>query len=129
MAKVSRFEDLICWQKAHELENLVYKLTQKGTFVNDFGLKDQINRATGSAMDNIAEGFGRGSNKEFINFLIIARASAVEVQSQSYRAFDRKHIDKIEFELIYQKAYEVIGLVTNFINYLKENINRTYRKN
>jgi len=76
MATIERFQDIICWQKARELENVIYRLTSSESFAKDYGLKDQINRATGSVMDNIAEGFGRGGNKEFANFLMISRASA-----------------------------------------------------
>jgi four helix bundle protein len=95
MATVKRFEDLACWKKARELENYVYGLTQKGTFKIDFELRGQIHKSTGSAMDNISEGFGRGSNREFVNFLIIANGSATEAKSQIYRALDRRHIRQL----------------------------------
>jgi four helix bundle protein len=119
MATIHKFEDLDVWKKARELENRIFSLTKKDNFAKDYGLKDQINRSSGSVMDNIAEGFGRGSNTEFINFLIISRGSATEVQSQLYRAVDRNYIDSTTFDEVYQKAALTSASLTNFINYLK----------
>lgn len=99
MATVKRFEDLVIWQKARKLSIEIYELTRRGTFAKDFSLKDQINRATGSVMDNIAEGFGRMGKQEFIRFLATSKSSANEVQSQLYRAVDRKHISIEEFTI------------------------------
>lgn len=118
---VKRFEELVCWQKAREVEMTVYQFTLKGSFAKDFGLKDQINRSTGSVMDNIAEGFGRSSRKEFINFLVIARGSAHEVLSQLYRAETRQHVSREAFKLLYGQTDHTIALITNFISYLKAN--------
>lgn len=119
MAAIDRFQDLKCWQKARELENLVFQQTLFGVLSKDYGLKDQINRATGSVMDNIAEGFGRGGNKEFIHFLIISRASAYEVQSQLHRAKDRNYLDSTQFNTLFDKSNEVIASVAAFITYLR----------
>lgn len=119
MAKIDRFEDLQCWQRARELENTVYGISTVGSFSKDYSLKDQINRASGSIMDNIAEGFGRGGNKEFVHFLIISRASAFEVQSQLYRALDRKHLDAAQFKEVLEKTNQVISVISGFINYLR----------
>jgi four helix bundle protein len=119
MATIHKFEELAVWKMARELENKVFDITLKDNFSKDYGLKDQINRSTGSVMDNIAEGFGRGSNTEFINFLIMSRGSTSEVQSQLYRAMDRKYINSDIFDEIYQKAGQTSGSITNFINYLK----------
>jgi four helix bundle protein len=119
MATIHKFEELDVWKKARELENIVFDLTIKDGFCKDFGLKDQINRSSGSIMDNIAEGFGRGSNTEFINFLLYSRGSASEVQSQLYRAMDRKYINPSVFDDAYQKAGLTAASLTNFINYLK----------
>ncbi|MBX2927842.1 MAG: four helix bundle protein [Saprospiraceae bacterium] len=78
-----KIEDIEAWNKARALAKQVWEVSNQGSFVRDFSLKDQINRAAGSVMDNIAEGFGRGGNKEFSNFLSIARGSAQEVKSQT----------------------------------------------
>ena len=75
MVKIERFEDLISWQKAHELNRLVYKISANGTFAKDFGLRDQIRRASISIMSNIAEGFESGGDKEFAQFLSNAKGS------------------------------------------------------
>ncbi|MGC3978674.1 MAG: four helix bundle protein [Paludibacteraceae bacterium] len=88
MATIKRFEDLEVWQKARGVCKLVKTLTEKENFSKDFSLKDQIKRSSGSAMDNIAGGFERDGNKEFINFLTISKGSAGEVRSQAYRAYD-----------------------------------------
>ena len=92
MATIQNFEDLKVWQKARLLCKEVFSLTSVGSLSKDFALKDQINRSTGSIMDNIAEGFGRKGNLEFINFLTYSCGSACECKSQLYRAFDRNHI-------------------------------------
>ncbi|MER2598994.1 MAG: four helix bundle protein [Caldilineales bacterium] len=78
MPLISRFEDLIAWQKARVLTNKVYELTNRGEFARDFALRNQIRRAASSVMHNIAEGFDAGSDPEFIRFLKIARRSASE---------------------------------------------------
>lgn len=93
MATVTKFEDLEVWILARDQAKEIYKLTQSPNFSKDFDLKNQINAAAGSTMDNIAEGFERFSNKEFAQFLIISKGSNGEVRSQLYRAFDRNHID------------------------------------
>ena len=90
MAKFNRFEDILAWQKAREIANDIYDITEEERFSKAFTLKDQILRASLSIMLNIAEGFGRRSNKEFIHFLVIAHGSASEIQSGLYIALDRK---------------------------------------
>jgi len=101
MAKIERFEDLQSWQKARQLANLIYDLTEHSKFSKDFRLSGQIQDAAGSVMHNIAEGFDSGTNPEFIRFLKIARRSASEVQSELYLALDRKYIsqDKLSISL------------------------------
>jgi four helix bundle protein len=89
MATIQNFEDLKVWQKSRELCQLIFELVTTGKFVKEFALIYQINRSSGSVMDNIAEGFGRLGNNEFINFLTYANASALECKSQLYRSFDR----------------------------------------
>ena len=120
MATIKKFEDLEVWQKARILENKIFPLTETGKFSKDFKLKDQINDATGSAMDNIAEGFGRGSRLEFIQFLTVARGSASEVQSQLYRASDRKYISTEQFQELYNLANEICKMITGFVEYLNK---------
>lgn len=93
MATIQRFEDLQSWQKARQLANAVYDLTDQPGFAKDFKLRDQIRDAAGSVMHNIAEGFDSGTDPEFIRFLKIARRSASEVQSELYLALDRKYIN------------------------------------
>lgn len=90
--KVERFEDLIAWQKARQLTADIYQVTSKGDFSKDFGLRDQIRRASVSVMSNIAEGFDRGSRGEFHQFLVVAKASCAEVRSQLYVALDVGYI-------------------------------------
>jgi four helix bundle protein len=99
VATFKSFTEIKAWQKARELSKEIFELTTKGSFAKDFGLKDQINRATGSIMDNIAEGNGRGSKHEFVNFLSYSEGSASETISQLYRALDRKHITAEEFDI------------------------------
>lgn len=88
MAQISKFEDLIAWQKARTLTRDIYLITQQGAFSKDFGLSNQMQRATVSIMSNIAEGYERGTRNEFYRFLSIAKASCVELRSQLYIAFD-----------------------------------------
>lgn len=97
MAKVERFEDVIAWQKARELTSLIYNLTKEGHFSRDFGLRDQIRRASVSVMSNIAEGFDRSNPNEFHQFLVIAKGSCAEVRAQLYVASDAKLISKEQF--------------------------------
>ncbi len=102
-----KFEDLIFWQKARELTRLVYSYSKNGGFQKDFELKDQIRRASVSTMANIAEGFGRGGNKEFIQFLFVAKGSLSETQSHLYVALDQEYIDDKKFKTAYDKAAEI----------------------
>src|SRR5450759_4009607 len=92
--QIDRFEDLEIWQEARALCNSVFEITSVSPFCSDFKFKDQIRASSGSVMDNIAEGFERGGNKEFIQFLSIAKGSCGETRSQSYRAFDYKYINQ-----------------------------------
>lgn len=118
MATIKKFEELEIWQLARRLAVKIYVLTEKDLFVKDFGFKDQIKRATGSVMDNIAEGFGRGGNREFINLLSIAIGSCNEVQSQLHRAQDWKYITAEEFGECYKLTETIISKSGKFISYL-----------
>ncbi len=114
-----RFEELAFWQQARELTRLIYGLTAKNGFVKDYGLKDQIQRAAVSVMSNIAEGFSRGSNVEFLRFLFIAKGSLSEVQSQLYVALDLAYISQDEFRQVYAKADQVAKTMNAFIQAVK----------
>jgi len=117
--KIKRFEDIIAWGKARELVKEIYKLTDRsGGFKLDYSLKDQIRRAAVSSMSNTAEGFARKSDKEFANFLNIARGSVAEVQSQLYVALDLGYIGEDEFNEVYGLAEETSRLLKNFQRYL-----------
>jgi four helix bundle protein len=97
MATFSRLEDIQVWQKARQLTRQVYEATSNGRFAQDYGLRNQIQRASISIMANIAEGFGRRSDKEFANFLNMAHGSATEVQSHLYVALDLSYISESTF--------------------------------
>lgn len=116
---VSRFEDIEAWKKARELVRVVYQVTGAGDFVRDFSLKDQIRRAVVSIMSNIAEGFGRDSDRDFRRFLFMASGSVSEVKSQLYVALDAGLIGKEQFDGIYKIADETGRLVGGFIRYLE----------
>ena len=118
--KIQRFEDIEAWQEARKLVNLVYDAIDSNThFKRDFRLTGQMQGAAVSAMSNIAEGFSRRSNREFIQYLFISKSSAAEVQSQLYVAFDRGYLGQDEFKVIYAKAEIVSKLNSGFIKYLK----------
>jgi len=119
MATAKRFEDLEVWKQARILNQEVFKLTCFNEFAKDYSLKDQIKRSSGSVMDNIAEGFERGGNKEFIQFLFIAKGSNGEVKSQLYRALDFKYISQANFDEVYNQTNHIGVLLGNFIKYLK----------
>ena len=116
--KITRFEDIEGWQLARELTRRVYAVAMRGAFAKDFGLRDQITRASGSAMHNIAEGFDGGSNAEFTKFLRYSQRSCSEVQSQLYIALDQTYITQEEFDAIYNQATLTHAKVGGFIRYL-----------
>lgn len=127
MSTISKFEDLEVWQMARHQANELWVVYGSGSFSKDFELRNQISRSSGSVMDNIAEGFERSGNKEFINFLIISKASNGEVRSQLYRAFDRTHIDIIKFEQLKLKCETISKKITSFIKYLKDSDLKGFR--
>lgn len=116
--KIERFEDIEGWKLARELTRMVYDATKGEKFSRDFGLKDQIQRAAGSAMHNIAEGFDGGSDAEFIRFLRYAQRSCTEVKSQLYAALDQDYISDKQFRLIYEQATQTHKCIGGFIRYL-----------
>ena len=123
MAKLSSFEDIIAWQKARELHKVIYSITNNNTnFFKDYGLRDQLRRASVSISSNIAEGFERETTKEFIRFLYIAKASAGECRSQIYLAYDLDYITIEEFNNLKNKISEVSKLISGFIKYLNSTL-------
>lgn len=120
MPTYNSFEELDVWKRARVFAHKFYDVTREGTFSKDFSLKDQINRSSGSVMDNIAEGFERGGNREFITFLGYSKASAGESRSQLYRALDRKHIDEDTFNSLKDEALLISKMISGFMNYLQK---------
>ena len=108
--KIEKFEDLIVWQKAHELAVGIYGLTSREPFCRDFGLRDQIQRSAVSVMSNIAEGFERYSRPEFRQFLSVARGSVAEVRSQLYLARSLQYVDEEDFDRIYSLCKDISNL-------------------
>jgi four helix bundle protein len=92
MAKVKKFEDIQSWKKARDLTKEIYRATLTGSFAKDFGLRDQMRRASVSILSNITEGFERGGDREFLHFLAIAKGSAGELRAQLYVAFDQNYL-------------------------------------
>ena len=122
---MARFEDLRVWKEAKGLAVQVYKTFQKS---RDFGFKDQVQRAAVSAMNNIAEGFERGSDADFIRFLYIAKSSAGEVRSMIYLARELNYVDNASADELIQKSRLVSGSISNFIKYLKTAENSRSKK-
>ena len=114
--KIERFEDIEAWKESRILVRELYFHFKN---VKDFSFRDQIQRAALSIMTNIAEGFDRGTNREFIQFLVIARGSASEVRSILYAASDIGYIDQSSFAQLYQRCITITNLVNGFIRYLR----------
>lgn len=112
MAKIERFEDLEAWKLARELARTVYRVSSVGEFARDFALRDQIRRAAVSILSNIAEGFERGGDKEFLQFLATAKGSCGEVRSQLYVALDQLYIDDEQFKSVSGEALEVSRMIS-----------------
>jgi len=123
MAKAERFEDLIVWQEARPLRKEVYAASKSGLFARDFEMRGQIRDAALSVMDNIAEGFERGSNKEFAQFLNISKGSAGEVRSALYAALNEGYLTGPEFDNLRDRAISVSRRCSKLISYL-QNSNR-----
>lgn len=119
MAKMERFEDIVSWKEARVLNKIIGDLIDGGRFKHNYRLINQIEGSAGSIMDNIAEGFERGGNKEFIQFLYIAKGSCGELRSQLYRAVDRNYITQKEFDNFSVHAMKISSLIQKFITYLE----------
>ena len=120
MAKVKKFEEIQSWKKVRSLTKQIYTATLAGAFAKDFGLRDQIRRAAVSILSNIAEGFERGGDKEFLRFLAIAKGSAGELRAQLYVALDQQYLSQNQFESLSQEAIEISQLISGFMRYLKK---------
>jgi four helix bundle protein len=118
--KIDRFEDLEIWKTSRELCKFVFELTSKEIFNKDFKFRDQIRASSGSTMDNIAEGFERGGNKEFLQFLYISKGSCGETRSQGYRAFDFNYITQVELDKLIVLTVAQSAKTANLIKYLKD---------
>ena len=128
--KIERFEDLKCWQEARRLVNLVYRaIKDSRDFQKDFRLCGQITAAAVSSMSNIAEGFSRRSNNEFIQYLFISKSSSAEVQSEAYVALDQKYITQETFNKVYEQAERVSKLDSGLITYLLKKPNKPNKPN
>lgn len=117
MARVERFENLEAWKLARDVTGDIYRITSSGKFNSDFALRDQIRRATISISSNIAEGFERNGDKEFMQFLTIAKGSCGEVRSQLYLALDQQYISQDEFIAINGKLCETSRIISGLIKY------------
>lgn len=117
--KSKTFEALNVWQDSREFVKSIYELTSSNNFAKDYGLKDQIQRAAVSIMNNIAEGFERNNNKVFVVFLKYSKGSAGEIRSMLYIALDLKYISQSTFDEYYSNVIKIITQISNFIKYLK----------
>ncbi|MGQ0763631.1 MAG: four helix bundle protein [Acidobacteriota bacterium] len=120
MATFKKFEDITAWQRARELTRQIYEITSTNQFSRDFGLKDQIRRASVSIMSNIPEGFERSGTGEFSQFLATAKGSAGEVRSQLYVALDQQYITPDTFKELNSSVTEISKMVAGLMDYLKK---------
>jgi four helix bundle protein len=117
---IKNFEELEIWQDAHALTKAIYQLTRETTFSKDFGLRDQIRRASVSIMSNIAEGFERGGNREFTQFLYIAKGSCGEMRSQLYVAMDQGYVDQKIVDDLLTSLKRLSIMIKHLIDHLKQ---------
>ena len=119
MATISKFEDIDAWQLAREMTKMIYAISNDGAFARDFGLRDQIRRASVSIMSNIAEGFERGGDKEFFQFVSLAKGSSGEVRAQLYVALDAGYIDQQTFSRLSDMATQINRMLAGLMKYLR----------
>lgn len=127
MATFEKFEDINAWGKSRELSREIYFLINNKEFKNDQALVWQIKRSSGSIMDNIAEGYERGGNKEFIQFLAIAKGSSAEVRSQLYRGLDQGLLSKEDMIRLQKLSIEISKMITGLIKYIKSSDYKGYK--
>jgi four helix bundle protein len=119
MATLEQFEELEAWKKARELTKAIYQVSSNGEFARDFGLRDQIRRAAVSIISNIAEGFERDGNKEFLQFLSFAKGSCGEVRAQLYVALDQAYVSAGQFQELIEQTKQVSRLIGGLRKYLQ----------
>lgn len=119
MATITKFEDIEAWQKARELTREIYAISNTGLFAKDYGLREQIRRAAVSVMSNIAEGFERGGDKEFGQFIALAKGSSAEVRAQLYVALDQKYIDQPAFDRLVELTVQINRMLAGLMKYLR----------
>jgi four helix bundle protein len=122
MATAKSFEELDVWKNGKKFTVLIYKVTNSKTFSSDFSLRDQLRRASVSIISNIAEGFERNGNKEFIRFLKIAKGSAGEIRAQLYIAFELDYISNSEFKELYEEINLISKQLSSLITYLRKSV-------
>lgn len=127
MATYTNFEDLEVWKLSREYCNEIYEIIETTSLKNNWKLRDQIDGASGSIMDNIAEGFERGGTKEFIQFLGFSKGSCGETRSQLYRIFDRGFIDENKLKYLVTKSQQISKQINGFIKYLKQTDIKGYK--
>jgi len=120
MSTFRRFEDIEAWQLARALTNRIYDVTSESSFSRDYGLRDQIRRAGISIVSNIAEGYERDGDREFTQFLFVAKGSCGEVRAQLYLAHDRKYLSDDQFQELYTRAVELSRVIAGLIRYLQQ---------
>jgi four helix bundle protein len=119
MSKIERFEDIEAWQLSRAITNRIYELTKTGEVARDFALVNQIRRASLSVLSNIAEGFERNGDKEFVQFLTVAKGSCGEVRAQLYIAYDQGYIQRNDFHQLSGQLVEVSRMISGLIRYLQ----------
>jgi four helix bundle protein len=119
MAVIKKFEEIEAWQKARELVKIIYTETNTGAFSKDYGLKDQMRRAAVSILSNIAEGFERGGDKEFTQFIAIAKGSSGEVRAQLYVALDQGYVDQETFDQLSNFTIQISKMLSGLMKYLR----------
>ena len=127
MGTIRRFEDLQVWSKSPDLTRFIYTITSHPSFNHDFRLRNQMRDAAGSIMSNIAEGFSRNTDKEFIQFLFVSKASVAEIQSQFYIALDQNYLSEEAFQEIYEMCDHTSRMLSNLIKYLRSSVQNIRR--
>lgn len=124
MAKIEQFENIEAWKEARQLVRAVYSTSNAGAFSKDFGLRDQIRRAAVSVLSNIAEGFERGGDAEFAQFLSLAKGSCGEVRAQLYVAFDQGYLNEADFARLKDQTLRISKMLSAFMTYLRNSAMR-----